>query len=83
MNADIAEQLQQMVEQATATGKELRWQPEARLVEDLGLDSMDMVELVMSIEEVFGLVVPDDAADRLITVGDVVGFIEEAQAKGP
>lgn len=80
MNTDIAEQLHQMVEKAT--GKELRWQPEARLVEDLGLDSMDMVELVMSIEEVFGLVVPDDAADRLITVGDVVGFIEEARAKG-
>ena len=81
MNADIAEQLQQMVQKAT--GLRLHWQPEARLVEDLGLDSLDMVELVMSIEEVFGLVVPDDAADRLITVGDVVGFISMARAKAP
>lgn len=81
MDKSIAEQLQQMVEKAT--GKELSWQPEARLVEDLELDSMDMVELAMSVEEVFGLVVSDEAAERFSTVGDVVSFIEEARAKSP
>ena len=57
-----------------------------RIVEDLGADSLDRVELVMSLEEAFEIEIPDDAALRLLTVGDVVNFIEQkkvaaAQAK--
>ena len=47
-----------------------------RIVEDLGADSLDRVELVMSLEEGFGIEIPDDAALKLLTVGDVINFIE-------
>lgn len=48
-----------------------------RIVEDLGADSLDRVELVMSLEEAFGIEIPDDAAMQLLTVGDAVNFIEQ------
>ena len=47
---------------------------------DLGADSLDTVELVMAFEEEFGVEIPDDAADSILTVGDAVKFIEKAQA---
>ena len=54
--------------------------PEASFIEDLGADSLDTVELVMAFEEEFGVEIPDDAADSILTVGDAVKFIEKAQA---
>lgn len=48
----------------------------SRLVEDLGADSLDLVELTMALEEHFGLELSDDQADQLITVGDVLGFMD-------
>jgi acyl carrier protein len=53
---------------------------EARLGEDLGADSLDLVEIVMSCEERFGLEIPDRAAAGLATVGDAVRFVERALA---
>ena len=53
---------------------------EASFVNDLGADSLDTVELVMAFEEEFGVEIPDDAADSILTVGDAVKFIEKAQA---
>lgn len=50
--------------------------PEAKFVEDLGADSLDTVELVMALEEEFDVEVPDDEAEKLQAVKDVVGFIE-------
>jgi acyl carrier protein len=66
--------------------KELGVNPEqvtqtASLSEDLGADSLDTVELVMAIEEEFSIDVPDDAAEKLQTVGDVVKYIEGKLAK--
>jgi len=52
----------------------------ASLIEDLGADSLDAVELVMAFEEEFGVEIPDDAAETIVTVGDAVKFIEKAQA---
>jgi len=52
----------------------------ASLIEDLGADSLDAVELVMAFEEEFGIEIPDDAAESIVTVGDAVKFIEKAQA---
>jgi len=52
----------------------------ASLIEDLGADSLDAVELVMAFEEEFGIEIPDDAAETIVTVGDAVKFIEKAQA---
>ena len=50
--------------------------PEASFVEDLGADSLDTVELVMALEEEFGIEIPDDAAEKIQTVGDAIGFIK-------
>ncbi len=54
---------------------------EAKFIEDLGADSLDTVELVMALEEEFGVEVPDEQAEKLHSVGDVMKYIEEAQTK--
>ena len=51
--------------------------PEARFVEDLGADSLDLVELVMAFEEEFGSDIPDEDAEKLTCVGDAIKYIEE------
>lgn len=55
--------------------------PEAKFIEDLGADSLDTVELVMALEEEFGHDIPDEQAEKLQTVGDVIKYVEEIQAK--
>ena len=62
----IVDQLGVSADQAT---------PEAKFVEDLGADSLDTVELVMALEEEFDVEVPDDEAEKLQAVKDVVSFI--------
>jgi acyl carrier protein len=49
---------------------------EASFIDDLGADSLDTVELVMAFEEEFGIEIPDDAAEKIQTVGDAIGFIK-------
>ena len=49
-------------------------------IDDLGADSLDTVELVMAFEEEFGVEIPDDAAESIVTVGDAVKFIKEKAA---
>ncbi|RVQ65297.1 acyl carrier protein [Croceicoccus ponticola] len=50
---------------------------DASFIDDLGADSLDIVELVMAFEEEFGVEIPDDAAEKITTVGDAVRYIEE------
>tara|TARA_B100000963_G_scaffold332367_1_gene323833 strand:- start:219 stop:452 length:234 start_codon:yes stop_codon:yes gene_type:complete len=50
----------------------------ASFIDDLGADSLDTVELVMAFEEEFGIEIPDDAAETILTVADAVKFIEQA-----
>ena len=52
----------------------------ANFMEDLGADSLDTVELVMAFEEEFGVEIPDDAAETILTVGDAIKFLEKASA---
>ncbi len=52
----------------------------ASFIEDLGADSLDTVELVMAFEEEFGVEIPDDAAENIVTVGDAVKFLTENNA---
>ena len=52
----------------------------ASFIDDLGADSLDTVELVMAFEEEFGVEIPDDAAERILTVKDAVSFLEEHAA---
>lgn len=49
-------------------------------VNDLGADSLDQVELVMELEEEFDIDIPDDAAEKIQTVGQAIDFIEQAQS---
>ena len=51
--------------------------PEAKFIEDLGADSLDIVELVMALEEEFGLDIPDEDADKLKTVGDALEYLQK------
>lgn len=67
----IVEQLSVNPEQVT---------PAASFIDDLGADSLDTVELVMAFEEEFSVEVPDEDAEKLQTVGDVIKYIED---KGP
>ena len=53
--------------------------PDAKFIEDLGADSLDTVELVMALEEEFGIEVPDEQAEKLQSVGDVIKYVEDAQ----
>ena len=64
----IIEQLQ--VSEATVT-------EEASFIDDLGADSLDLVELIMALEEEFGIEIPDADAEKVVTVGDVVSYIKE------
>ncbi len=50
---------------------------EASFIDDLGADSLDIVELVMALEEEFDLEIPDSDAEKVVTVGDVVEYIKE------
>ena len=51
--------------------------PEASLADDLGADSLDIVELIMAFEEEFGIEIPDEAAEKIKTVQDVVSYIDQ------
>lgn len=49
------------------------------ITDDLGADSLDLVDLVMTFEDEFGIEIPDDAVEKIRTVGDVIKFIEDNQ----
>lgn len=66
-----------IVEQLGVNADQIK--PEAKFIEDLGADSLDIVELVMALEEEFGTEIPDEEAEKLQTVGDVAKFVEDAQ----
>ncbi len=52
---------------------------ESSFVDDLGADSLDIVELVMALEEAFGVEIPDSEAEKISTVGDVVEYVKNLQ----
>ncbi|AFI07477.1 acyl carrier protein [Helicobacter pylori] len=68
IQAVIAEQLNVDATQVT---------PEAEFVKDLGADSLDVVELIMALEEKFNIEIPDEQAEKIVNVGDVVKYIED------
>ena len=51
--------------------------PQASFIDDLGADSLDTVELVMALEEEFGIEIPDEDAEKMTTVGEAIKYIEE------
>jgi acyl carrier protein len=79
MMSDIAERVKKIVVEHLNVDAE-KVTDNASFIEDLGADSLDTVELVMAFEEEFGIEIPDDAAESIVTVGDAVKFIDKAQA---
>ena len=63
-----------VVEQLSVNADEIK--DDAKFVEDLGADSLDVVELVMALEEKFDIEIPDDEAEKIQTISDVVAYIE-------
>jgi acyl carrier protein len=63
-----------IVEQLGVTKEELA--PEASFIDDLGADSLDIVELVMAMEEEFDIEIPDDDAEKIQTIKDVIGYVK-------
>ena len=74
---DVAERVKKIVgehlgvDEAKVTGS-------AKFIYDLGADSLDTVELVMAFEEEFGCEIPDDAAEKIVTVKDAIDYISQA-----
>ncbi len=64
-----------IVDQLGATREEIV--PEASFIDDLGADSLDIVELVMAMEEAFDLEIPDEDAEKIQTCGDVVSYLTD------
>jgi len=75
---DVFEKVKEIiVEQLGVNEEEVNLQ--ASFVDDLGADSLDIVELVMALEEEFDLEIPDEDAEKIATVGDAVNYIKNAQ----
>ncbi len=73
---DVLEKVKKIiVEQLSSEESEVT--PAASFIEDLGADSLDIVELIMALEEEFGVEIPDEDAEKMATVGDAVKYIQE------
>ena len=75
MTKDISSKVKKMVADHLGV-EELKVTEEANFVDDLGADSLDTVELVMAFEEEFGSEISDSEAEKILTVGDAIKFIE-------
>ena len=77
--SDTAERVQKIVVEHLGVEADKVTQ-EASFIDDLGADSLDIVELVMAFEEEFDIEIPDDSAEHILTVGDAVNYIQEKLA---
>jgi len=76
--SDVAERVKKIVVEHLGVEPE-KVVDKSSFIDDLGADSLDIVELVMAFEEEFGVEIPDDAAETILTVGDAVKFLETAK----
>ena len=72
----IFEKVQKLLAEALNIDDLSKISIDSNIVQDLGADSLDMVELLMSLEDNFGITVPDEVANELVTVGAIVKYIE-------
>lgn len=76
---EIAERIKSIiVEQLGVSMEEVT--PEASFIEDLGADSLDIVELIMALEEEYDMEIPDEDAEKIQTVNDVIEYVQGKQA---
>jgi acyl carrier protein len=78
--SDITERVKKIVVEHLGV-EEDKVAENASFIDDLGADSLDTVELVMAFEEEFSVEIPDDAAEKIQTVGDAINFIKENAAE--
>ena len=76
MSNDISERVKKIVVEHLGV-EEDKVTEQASFIDDLGADSLDTVELVMAFEEEFSCEIPDDAAEKIVTVKDAIDFIQE------
>ena len=74
--ANIDERVKDLVVEQLGVSQD-QVSPQASFIDDLGADSLDTVELVMAFEEEFGIDIPDDDAEKMVTVNDAIKYLEE------
>ena len=79
MSKDISQKVKKMVAEHLGVEEE-KVSDESNFIDDLGADSLDTVELVMAFEEEFGSEISDNEAEKILTVGDAIKFIESKSA---
>ena len=79
MSKDISQKVKKMVAEHLGVEEE-QVSDESNFIDDLGADSLDTVELVMAFEEEFGSEISDSEAEKILTVGDAIKFIESKSA---
>ncbi len=72
----VAEKVKKMIVEQLGVN-EAEVVPEAKFIDDLGADSLDIVELIMALEDEYGIEIPDEDAEKIETVGDAIRYIEE------
>jgi len=76
----VAEKVKDIISEQLGVKKE-EIKPESSFIDDLGADSLDTVEVVMALEEEFGIEIPDEDAEKITTVGEAVKYIEDKVSK--
>jgi len=76
---DLEERVTELIVEQLGVSRE-EAVPKASFIDDLGADSLDIVELVMSIEEEFDLEIPDEDAEKIQTIGDAVSYLKDRTA---
>lgn len=74
----VAEKVKELVAEQLGIAKDTV-NVESNIIEDLGADSLDVIEMLMTLEEEFGVTIPDDKINQIKTVGQIIEMIEEAK----
>ena len=75
----LEERVKEIIAEQLGVSKE-EVAPEASFIDDLGADSLDIVELVMAMEEEFDIEIPDEDAEKIQTIGDAISYVRERAA---
>ncbi len=78
-NSSVADRVKKIIVEQLGV-RDDQVQDDARFIEDLAADSLDIVELVMEFEEAFGIKIPDDIVEKMTNVGQAVAYIDEKLA---
>jgi acyl carrier protein len=76
--AETAERITKIIVEELGVNED-QVKPEAKFSEDLGADSLDQVELIMRFEEEFGIEIPDEDTEKIVTVGDAINYMSSKQ----